>query len=123
MPHHKIMQLKIFQRVRENLAKIHFGADKNWFDFEILLNILKCKIALGLQCAYLFRVANTPEDLMNAIFTTNIGILVFISYLHIITKMVDIYFVMDKIEKIVNKSKLNKLIFNVSMTMTSILIK
>lgn len=99
------VQMKTFQTVRQNLTTIHFGADRHWFDAQILFNIFKCIVALILQFTYMFCVADTQTDFMDSIFTTAVGVLVFMSYMHIISKMADIYFVMDKIEKIVNKSE------------------
>lgn len=98
--------MKMFQNVKENLASIDFSAGGHWYDFQILFHIVKCTVALGLQFAYLFCVAVTPEEIMISIFTTAVGVLVFVSYLSIIPEMAEIFYVIDKIERTVNKSKL-----------------
>lgn len=98
--------MKTFQAVRQNLVKIHVSADQRWSDNQLLFHICECIFAIILQCIYLFCVANTPEELMNSIFMTTAAILVFISYLSILLKIAEIFFFMDTIEKIVNKSEL-----------------
>ena len=103
MTHQKI---KIFQTVRQNLESINFGIDKHWFDLELLISIFKSFLALSLQFIYLFFVADTPEELMNSIFMTVAGTLVFMSFLSIVSKMADIFYLMDRLEKVVNKSEL-----------------
>lgn len=99
--------MKIFQTVRKNLATIDFSADQRWFDAHQLRNIALSILADALQCMYIFYVADTPEQLMNSIFLTSSGILVFISYMSIISKMAELFFVLNKLEKVVNKSKLS----------------
>lgn len=104
--------MKMFQNVKENLASIDFASNRHWYDFIILFHIVKCILALALQFAYLFCVAETPEEVMISIFTTAVGVLVFISYLSTASKMADIFSVIEKIQRIVNKRKLANFMFN-----------
>lgn len=103
MTQHKTVPMKIFQTVRKNLATIDFSVDQRWFDFQQLRNIALSLLADVLQCMYVFYEADTPEQLINSAFLTSSGILLFISYMSIILKMAELFFLLDKIEKVVNK--------------------
>lgn len=103
MTQRKTKHMKIFQTVRKNLATIDFSVDQRWYDMQQLRNIGFSILADVLQGMYVFRVADTPEQLMNSAFLTSSGTLLFFSYISIISEMSEIFFLLDKIEKVVNK--------------------
>lgn len=98
--------MKIFQIVRKSFATMKYSADGHWCDIGLMTNTIKCVLVLALQCIFLFRVADTPEELMHSISHFSVGILVFISYLSTVQQMADIFRLMDRVEKVINKSKL-----------------
>lgn len=87
------------------MATIDFSADQRWFHLNQLRNIAFSILADVLQCMYVFNVADTPEQIMNSTFLTSSGILLSLSYMSIISEMGEIFFLLDKIEKIVNKRR------------------
>lgn len=99
--------MKIFQTARKNLATIDFSADQRWFHLKQLRNIAFAILGDALQCMYVFCVADTPEKIMNSTFLTSTGILMFLSYVSIISEIGEIFFLLDRIEKIVNKRKVS----------------
>lgn len=103
MTHPKSTPMKVFQTVRKNFAAIHFRKDQRWFHLRTLFELFKPIMAIVLQCIYLFYDANTPEELMNSIFMTIVGILVFISLMSTVQKKAEIFFFMDWVQVIVNE--------------------
>lgn len=96
--------MKVYQTVRECFFLIEFHANEYWFDINMLVNIIKSILGLSLQCIYLFRVADVPEELMHSIFFSTAGILIFISFSSTVQQMMDIFRLMDTVEKAINKS-------------------
>lgn len=106
MSHRNPTAMKIFQTVRESFVLIYFSEDRRWFDIQMLANIVECILVLALQCIYLFHVADTPDELMHSIFYFTVGILVFISFMSTVQQIMDIFILMNKVEKVINKSEL-----------------
>lgn len=98
--------MEIFQTVRKSFVLIKFSADGHWFDIDLLTNIIRCIFVLALQCIYLLHVAETPEELMHSISYFTVGVLVFMSFLSTVQQMKDIFRLMDRVEKVVNKREL-----------------
>lgn len=97
--------LKLYQAVRKNFVSIQFTEDQRWFQLLPLFDRFTRILGIISECIYFFYVANTPEELMNLIFMTTVAILVLISVLDTSRKMEVIFFLMDQVEMVVNKSE------------------
>lgn len=99
-------KLKILQTVQKDLALIGYNAQAQPFNGKQIKHGFKSILGNFLQLVYLIRIAKTPSELMVSVFMAGVATLVFISFVSTVQKMPKIFYLIDEIEKIINKSKL-----------------
>lgn len=98
-------RMKIAQIVQKNLASIGYRADLRPFNKQQLWILLERMLILVSLFVYLFHVATTFRQYMDAIFMTTVGILMYISLVSTIAGMETIFILIDEMEQIINESE------------------
>lgn len=99
--------MKLFEIVQRNLALMGYSPNQRPFTKkQIQIGVTKA-LCISLHGINLIYVANTPKEYMQSIFDTSVTVLVFISFISTILKMNIIFILIDKLQALVNDSKLN----------------
>lgn len=107
----KLENMKILHTVRKDLALIGYNANAQPFNGKQMEHGFKGVLGNILQLLYLIRIAETPAELMVAIFMSSVASLVLISFVSTAQKMPKIFYLIDEVEKIINKRELLILVF------------
>lgn len=97
--------MKLFQSTQKSLAFGGFIKNQPAFNRTQLRMMFLSILFLGLQCIYLFHVANTPRQYMDSIFMTTVGILVFIAFVSSIFNTTAIFDLIYQFEETISKSE------------------
>lgn len=83
----------------------YHSSQKHKFSTKQVRRGLEVLLIIILHFVYLFRVANTIQEYIYSIFMINAIICIFISFISTANKTVDIFLLIDNIEKIVDEGK------------------
>lgn len=108
MSHPKATTIKMFQNVQKHLALIGYRANQHPLNNQQLIYGMKIIWTIIPQCAYLLYVDNTQKEFIVSIFMNITAILTFISFLSTVQKMTTMFCLIDKCEKVINKSELTE---------------
>lgn len=97
--------MEIFKRIKQNLASNGFRKDKGRFHLEQWLRTTQGLLAIVLQCIYLLFEAETTKEYMDSIFTTTVGVLVYVAYLSTVLKTKQLFIFIDGMEDAINGRK------------------
>lgn len=102
----KVIKMKIFQNVQKNLAFIGYSENQRPFKNRQLIFAFLSAWSIMAQFIYLFCIADTQKEFMEALFMTVASILIYISFLSTVLEMKTIFLLIDVVEKLINKSEL-----------------
>lgn len=108
MPHSKVKKMKIFQNVQKNLSFIGFSANKHPLNNRLIFYGLTNILNTVAHFLYLFYIADTKEKVMKSLYISAASFIIFISFLSTVQKMKTIFSLINKVENLINKSKLNE---------------
>lgn len=97
--------MKIFRTIEMNMVFGGFIRNQSAYNRRQWCEIFKTVVAIILQLAYLFHVANTPKQFMDSIFMTTSVILIAISYNSIILKYTELFEFIDDLQQVIDKSE------------------
>lgn len=98
--------MQIFKTIREHLVAIGFTKSDVGFHTEQVLRTSQGFMAIVLQCIHLLFDVNSTKDYLDSLFTTSVGILVYISYLSTVLKTKKIFMFIHRVEKLIGGSEL-----------------
>lgn len=101
----KVRKIKIFQNVQTNLAFIGYIANQRPFNNRQLIQAFLSAWSIMGLFIYIFCIADTRKEFVEALFMTVASVLIYTSFLSTVLKMKIIFFLIDKVEKLINKSK------------------
>lgn len=113
--------MKVYQTVQKNLSLMGYSPDKRPFNKKQIKIGVEMALCIGLHIMYLVHVASTPREYMEAIFQTSVVILIFISFISTVLKMDIIFIFIDKIEILVNDSKLSSINQTICLALSCLL--
>lgn len=98
--------MQIFETIQKNLNAIGFSANHSLINNHHVRGALAFSSLILLLVAYIFRVANSPEEYMNSMFMIESAIGISTSYFTSIFKKTELHDFIDNIQAIANRSKL-----------------
>lgn len=104
--------MKILQRVQMSLASLGYRPSRSPFNETHLWTFFKASLALSSICAYTVCEAHTSKEYMDSVFMITVVVVINITRAGTICKSEVVFVFIDKLEKIMNGSKLNFYVYS-----------